>query len=126
MQSAIYIFIGDEGDHRTRSWGIRCGQPHRIKFNEESFQAHIQVGDRWITCPYGSKKAFLKNWRESELPRGIQCDEHTEIIATTTFSICRKQSEKKKRFVPVDSLNKKSFIRRIQAINNYIRRTFWQ
>lgn len=115
MKSAPYIFIGNENDERTKQWGIEKGAYYNVKFNEESFQAHIQVGVRWITCPYGSRKAFFQNWKLAEEPK--------RVIIGIDWGYT-KPKEKKKRFVLVDSLNKKSIIQRVKAINRYIKRPF--
>ena len=64
-----FTFIGDEEDKRTKEWGIKRGKEYMVEFpalfsKKKMFNAFIttpKVG--LVVCPYGSSKAFYKNWK---------------------------------------------------------------
>lgn len=70
-----YKFIGDEDDAITRLWGIRFGKVYKVETKQNSLgeiKASIFTEEGEAICPYGSVKAFNKNWQHMKLYGGTQ------------------------------------------------------
>ena len=61
-----FVFIGNEEEARTKTWGLKYGEMYQIEFPafppKGNFTAFIHTPNAGVvSCPYSSLKAFEAN-----------------------------------------------------------------